>query len=450
LIVAVLLFAAIIESVKLKTLKTKIMRKIVLLLAATSLFIVASGQMKDRCSSNEMIRQEMEANPAYAKKVEEILKNKGNYKSSQRGKPENPGNPSSQTSYTIPVIVHVLYYYPEQNISDAQVQSQIDVLNEDFGATNSDYNNYDAGYGRVKGDLDIQFCLRQVLHVQTQHKSFGGNNNMKYTKKGGSDAVDPMHALNIWVCDIGNKLLGFAYYPGAPTDISGVVCHTNAFGRGAGYNLFADYNLGRTMTHEVGHSLGLAHIWGDNTCGSDLVDDTPLHNTYNFGCPEEGHLSTCTGTPLEMWMNYMDYTNDRCMYFFTDGQAARASFFIDTDPQLNSIVNSACTNTRVSNDITSLSNAPTMISSRSVLSNNLSLYPTITSGQLNLSFANASNDRAMINVYDQNGALMMRQQVILSGKAISQVDVSKLANGIYFLQLNSGMEKQAKKFIVQH
>jgi len=424
------------------------MRKIVLLLIAVSFLFIANGQNKVRCGTSEMVRQEMAANPAYAKKVEELLKNKGNYdRSNQKGKPGDPGKPPSQSSITIPVVVHVLWYTPAQNISDAQVQSQIDVLNEDYGASNKDYNNYDAGYREVKGDLNIQFCLTQVIHKQTSHKSFGGNNNMKYTKKGGSDAVDPMHLLNIWVCDIGDKLLGFAYYPGASPDIFGVVCHTNAFGRGTGYNLFADYNLGRTATHEVGHSLGLAHIWGDSNCGDDLVDDTPLHNGPNFGCPEQGLRSTCVGTPVMMTMNYMDYTDDRCMYFFTDGQASRASFFIDTDPQLNSIVNSACTNQN---------RAPiTTISANDLLAgkinrSTISLYPSITSGRLSLEIENPQTGKAEINIYSQAGSFMMKQQIFISGKIVSQVDVSKLNNGIYYLELNQGGEKQTQKFIVQH
>ena len=424
------------------------MRKIVLLLTATLLFFIAESQLKDRCGSAEMIRQEMAANPAYAKKVEELLKNKGNYdRSNQKGKPENPGKPPSQSSITIPVVVHVLWNTPAQNISDAQVQSQIDVLNEDFGATNSDYNNYDAGYGNVKGDLNIQFCLTQVIHKQTSHKSFGGNNNMKFTKKGGSDAVDPMHLLNIWVCDIGDKLLGFAYYPGASPDIFGVVCHTNAFGRGAGYSLFTDYNLGRTATHEVGHSLGLAHIWGDANCGNDLVDDTPLHNGPNFGCPEQGLRSTCVGTPVMMTMNYMDYTDDRCMYFFTDGQASRAAFFIDSDPQLNSIVSSACTSQNRT-PITTIS-ANDLLPGR-IGKSTISLYPSITTGRISLEIENPQTGKAEINIYNQAGAFMMKQQIFISGKIVSQLDVSKLKNGIYYFELNQGGVKQTQKFIVHH
>lgn len=427
------------------------MRKILLLLMAAPFFFVASSQnISNRCGTPEVVKQQMAIDPVYAKKVEELLKNKGNYtRKSQKGKPENPGRPPSGSSITIPVVVHVLYNSPEQNISDAQVQSQIDVLNEDFTATNSDYNNYDAGYSAAKGDLDINFCLVQVIHKQTKHKSFGYNDNMKFTQKGGSDAVDPMHILNIWVCDLGNKLLGFAYYPGITPEKFGVVCHTNAFGRGAGYNLFPEYNLGRTTTHEIGHCFGLVHIWGDATCGSDGVDDTPLHNTYNFGCPEEGHLSTCTGTPLEMWMNYMDYTDDRCMYFFTNGQGSRAGLFIDTDPQLSSIVSSACGTTRVADDITS-TQGQAGPGSRTIIANNFSLYPTITSGQLNLSFDRMMGDRATISIYNQMGALVMKQQLNIAGKTVEQLSVSRLGNGLYYLQLGKGATRETRKFVVQH
>ena len=155
------------------------MRKILLPLVAIFFFSVANAQNSNRCGSNEMIKQQMTIDPVYAKKVEEALKNKGKYSRNNR-----KGGP---VSITVPVVVHILYNTAAQNLSDAQVQSQIDVLNEDFSATNSDYRNYDAGYGSVKGDMDINFCLVQVIHKQTKHKSFGFNDNMKYSNKGGSD-----------------------------------------------------------------------------------------------------------------------------------------------------------------------------------------------------------------------------------------------------------------------
>ena len=423
------------------------MRRILLLLFTTSIFFIANAQVQipvgpNKCGSHEAVKLQMAADPAYAKKVEEVLKNKGKYSRSDKK------GPPSQGSITIPVVVHVLYNNAAQNIPDAQVQSQIDVLNEDFTATNDDYNNYDAGYRSVKGDMDIQFCLVQIIRKQTKHKSFGFNDNMKYTQKGGSDAIDPMHILNIWVCDLGNKILGFAYYPGITPEKFGVVCHTNAFGRGDHYNLFTDYDLGRTTTHEVGHCFGLVHIWGDRTCGSDEVDDTPLHDSPNFGCPDEGHLSTCTGTPLEMWMNYMDYTDDRCMYFFSDDQVSRASFFIDSDPQLSSIISSACGTTRqTNNDITNISNN-NVSPSRTILTNDLIIYPTITTGQLTLSFSKTITEKAEINIYSQTGSLLMKKQI--AGKTIDQLDVSSLTNGIYFIEVSQGMIRQSRKFVVQH
>ena len=416
------------------------MRKIIPLLIAIVLFFNANSQNADRCGSVQLIKQQMAIDPAYAKKVHDAEKNKTDLSRSNKGKP---------TAITIPVAVHVLYYSPDQNIPDAQVQSQIDVLNEDYTATNADYNSFDAGYRAVKGDMEVKFCLIRVVHRQTQHKSFGLNDNMKYSKKGGDDAIDPMHVLNIWVCDLGKSLLGFAYYPGISPEKFGVVCHTNAFGRGAQYNLFTAYDLGRTTSHEVGHCFGLVHIWGDALCGNDFVDDTPLHNDPNFGCPGPGHLSTCTGTPPEMWMNYMDYTDDKCMYFFSDGQAARADYFITNDPQLNSIVNSAC-NTITSNSSNANGSNDAASVSRMIVNNAFSLYPTITSGELTLVITNSVKENAELTIYNQTGLLVMKQKIFISeGSNRKNINVGKLGNGIYFLQLK-GTEKKIEKFIIQH
>ncbi|HEV8286363.1 MAG TPA: M43 family zinc metalloprotease [Chitinophagaceae bacterium] len=420
------------------------MRKIVL--AATTLFLFTTGKIfaQRTCASYQVIQEQMRNDPQFARKVREKEKSFENYVrklDKQRGKP---------TTITIPVAVHVLYSSPDQNISDAQVQSQIDVLNEDFTATNRDYNNYDAGYGAVKGDMNLKFCLVQTVHRQTRIKSFAVTDNMKYSSRGGDDAIDPIHILNIWVCNLSGGVLGFAYYPGISPEKFGVVCHTNAFGRGSQYNLFAAFNLGRTVTHEIGHCFGLVHIWGDAHCGNDFVDDTPLQNDPNFGCPGEGHLSTCTGTPLEMWMNYMDYTDDRCMYFHSDGQVARANFFIDTDPQLQSIVSSTCTTTASSNTIVSSSNATTSTLSR-ITNGEFAVYPSLTQGRINIELSADRNGIAMVNIYNVTGALMMKQQItVTEGMNIRTMDLNRLQNGVYILQLNRDNTKAIKKLVVQH
>ena len=127
--------------------------------------------------------------------------------------------------------------------------------------------------------------------------------------------------MNMWVCNLAGGYLGYAQFPGGSSATDGVVIDDNAFGTTGSATV--PFDKGRTATHEVGHWMNLRHIWGDATCGNDQVEDTPLHNTYNFGCPAAGHTSACTGNPVEMTMNYMDYTDDACMYMFSGGQRTR-------------------------------------------------------------------------------------------------------------------------------
>lgn len=418
------------------------MRKALLAVVFVTIVCTANSQKTNRCGSLELIKQQMSVDPAYAKKVQDAQRNVGKYlRNNERG-----GKP---TSITIPVAVHILWYSPDQNIPDAQVQSQIDVLNEDYTATNRDYNNYDAGYGAVKGDMDLKFCLVQIVRRQVKIRSFAVTDNMKYSSRGGSDAIDPMHVFNIWVCNLSGGVLGFAYYPGISPEKFGVVCHINAFGRGSQYNLFPAFNLGRTTSHELGHCLGLIHMWGDAKCGSDLVDDTPFHNDPNFDCPGEGHLSTCAGTPLEMWMNYMDYTDDQCMYFFSDGQVARSSFFIDTDPQLQSITSSACTTPAVTTTL--LSSAGTNSLSSRIAKGQFAVYPSLTKGQINIAINALRNGVATVKIYTQTGALVMKRQLAVEeGMNTKTMDLSALENGVYILQWSQDNAKSVKKLIVQH
>ncbi len=405
------------------------------------LFLCASAQQ--RCASHEVLKQQMAANPAFAQKVKATEKSFANY---ERRSGDNQGG--KPATLVIPVVVHVLYNTAEQNISDEQIESQMDVLNEDFTATNDDYNNYDAGYGAVRGDAEIKFCLVQVVRQFTTHRSFPASDGMKFTKRGGSDAVSPMNTLNIWVCNLGQNLLGYAQFPGGPPETFGVVCHYQAFGKGDQYNLIEDYDEGRTMTHEVGHCLGLRHIWGDANCGNDFVDDTPLHNTANFGCPGAGHLSTCTGTPHEMWMNYMDYTDDRCMYFLTDAQVSRMNFFIDTDPQIQSIVNSDCSTVRTSRPATT--NRGNTTTTGRMTGYALGIFPNITRGSINVQLQSPEAGSYELTVFDLSGAAVIKQNLkVNEGVTIRSIDVSTLANAMYILQVRNSEGSMSARFMVQ-
>jgi len=234
---------------------------------------------------------------------------------------------------TIPVVVHVIYKNSSQNISDSQIFSQIDILNEDFRMNNSDASSVPSAFAGAAADCEIEFCLAVrdpngnattgITRTYTTTSSFSGYTNMKYSNTGGQDAWNTSDYLNIWVCNLASGLLGFATFPGGNSSIDGVVCDYAYFGNTG--TATSPYDLGRTATHEVGHWLNLYHIWGDSYCGSDYVSDTPKHEDSNYGCPSYPQASSCSGTGSsgEMFMNYMDYTNDACMFMFSTGQKNR-------------------------------------------------------------------------------------------------------------------------------
>ncbi len=234
---------------------------------------------------------------------------------------------------SIPVVVHVVYNTSAQNISLAQIQSQINILNADYRKLNADTANIPTMFKNLASDVKVEFVLAKrdpagnattgVLRKQTTTTSFTTNDNVKRASTGGDDAWTSSSYLNLWVCPLGGGLLGYAQFPGggaAATD--GVVINVTAFGNTG--TATAPFNKGRTATHEVGHWLNLYHIWGDDNgacTGSDNVGDTPNQGAENYGCPTFPHTS-CSNTS-DMYMNYMDYTDDACMNMFSAGQTSR-------------------------------------------------------------------------------------------------------------------------------
>jgi hypothetical protein len=267
-----------------------------------------------KCATQDVLEAQLKADPTLAirmTQIEAFTQNALLTKRLVNGKIE------------IPVVVNVLYRTTAENISATQIQSQIDVLNKDFNALNSDYNSVPALFSGVKANVGITFVLDQVIRKSTTKTSWGTTDAMKKTSKGGLAPTSPTTKLNLWVCTIGGGILGYAQFPGGSSTTDGVAIDSKYVGLSGSAN--APYNLGRTATHEVGHWMNLRHIWGDANCGSDLVSDTPTHNDANYGVPVYPHYSTCTGTPVEMTMNYMDYTDDNAMYMFSTGQKSRIS-----------------------------------------------------------------------------------------------------------------------------
>lgn len=219
----------------------------------------------------------------------------------------------------IPVLVHVIYSNTAENISDAQIQSQIAILNKDFRKTNSDAGQVPSIFAGVAADSEITFTLAGIDRKFSSRTSWGTNDAMKSAANGGTSVVDPANYLNIWVCNIGGGILGYAQFPGGAAATDGVVIAPQYFGNTG--SAVVPFDQGRTATHEVGHYLNLRHIWGDGRCNADdFVSDTPSSDRANYGCPS---FPTTNCRSTDMTMNYMDYVDDACMYMFSSGQKAR-------------------------------------------------------------------------------------------------------------------------------
>jgi hypothetical protein len=266
------------------------------------------------CASQDVLAEQLKADPTLALRMNQIEAFTQKVMLTNR---------LVNGKVVIPVVVNVLYRTAAENISNAQIQSQIDVLNKDYTATNSDFKSIPSEFLGVAANIGITFELVNTIRKSTTKTSWGTRDAMKNSKKGGINPTSPSTTLNIWACTIGGGILGYAQFPGGSLATDGVVIDSFYFGSSSAASY--PYNLGRTASHEVGHWMNLRHIWGDASCGDDLVSDTPVHKTANFGVPTYPYVSACLPTHNEMTMNYMDYTDDRGMYMFTNGQKARMS-----------------------------------------------------------------------------------------------------------------------------
>ncbi len=288
------------------------------------------GHLGGRCSMHEHQTKHLLEHPEAAEKKRKIEEFTAKFVS-EYGK-----TAKARTVVTIPVVIHVLYKTAVQNISDAQIASQMKVLNDDFRKLNTDVSKVPTPFKPLASDIEINFVLAKqtptgapttgIVRKSTSKTSFIDNLDPYSDALGGSNIWDASRYMNIYVCNMASPL-GFAADPSFPDSEDAIVVHYTAFGTTGVVE--APYNLGRTATHEVGHWLNLAHIWGPgdpdvaNCNDSDNVGDTPNQAKSNGGTPTFPKVS-CGNTPNgDMFMNYMDYVDDAAMFMFTTGQKAR-------------------------------------------------------------------------------------------------------------------------------
>ncbi|HLG03307.1 MAG TPA: M43 family zinc metalloprotease, partial [Bacteroidia bacterium] len=343
----------------------------------------------------------------------------------------------------IPVIFHVIWNTTAQNISTTRITDQMNVLNKDFRKLNTDTNLVPSVWKSIAADCEINFCLAQrdpngnwtdgIERVQTTVTNFGSSSDIKFTANGGANAWDRNKYLNIWVGNLGSSLLGYATPPGGSASFDGVVLQYTAVGV-AGAS--PPYNKGRTATHEIGHWLNLRHIWGDDgsSCsGTDNVTDTPNQADENYGCPSFPLTDACqTASPGVMWMNYMDYTNDACMYMFTAGQKTR----------MGTCLNGTRVSIKTSNGCT-----PVGITENS-LAGIFAVYPSPTNGAVTLDFGTALTDDFDVIISNAMGQVVYTRHYDAIAEEQLSLDLSGNSSGIYFIEVQSRHEKVIRKVIL--
>ena len=348
----------------------------------------------------------------------------------------------------IPVVIHVLYNNTTQNISDEQILSQIVSLNQDYRRLNPDAINTPIPFSNVAADTRITFCLAKtdpngnrttgIIRKYTKESTFLADDAVKFSSKGGDDAWDATQYLNIWVCNLFGRTLGYGVLPGSPLEKDGVVIKYSVFGTTG--SVSAPYNKGRTATHEIGHWLGLRHLWGDTVCGDDGIADTPPQQASNSSCASFPHTSSCSINQYgDMFMNFMDFSDDACMNLFTEGQKlAMRSLFAKGNPK-NSFLNSiACD----SSDVEAGPILPPDNNGNDLL---ITAYPNPFSNEITISTKSAVDITGrVIKLYSATGKLCTTQ-ILQSQKTI--LHLNNLSSGIYFLRIEGDQNSFVYKLV---
>lgn len=399
------------------------MKKIIVIVLAISSLNVFSQRT---CATTEKMNELKANNPSFAIHHQETMDYLQNPATSQ-------SNKNSNVVVTIPVVFHVLYKTSIQNISDAQINSQLTILNNDFRKLNSDFSTVvPAAFQGLGADVEILFCKATrtpagAASTGIERKSVPSSFvfESSYYTTSGLEAWDPTKYLNIWIGRFTNpQLLGFAYLPsyaGNPDD--GLCIGDQYFGNTG--TATAPFNKGRTATHEIGHYFGLLHPWGDDgsACGSifnsDGVADTPATNDPYSGCPTfPNNTNACTTTANgSMFMNYMDYVNDACMAFFTAGQKTIMRNALN-GPRASLLTSNGCASLGL--------DEAGAIEAIAVYPNPVSQYFIITSPHASVNF---------VEIYNVNGQLVKIQKL---EEVNNKVNIEDLESGVYYLRIYNG------------
>ncbi len=349
----------------------------------------------------------------------------------------------------IPVVVHVVWNTDKENISDEQIISQFEVLNEDFRLQNEDRVDVPSKFQSRIADVGIEFCLattdplgKPTNGITRRFTSFEniafkfddeGKRRVKHENSGGIDAWNTQQYLNIWVCAGEDQIAGDATFPGqADVSEDGVVINHFYFGKTGTALENVPFDRGRTTTHEIAHYLNVQHIWGTsmNNCGTDdQVADTPTQASPYYGCPD-APVSSCGSE--DMFMNYMNYVADDCMNSFTEGQKWRMLATLN-GPRSTLLNSTACGN-----------NAAGI---QPIVNNRYTFYPNPASDILNV-YLQSNDGLEYIELWSMDGTAFQKRFSFSEG-TLHQIDLTPVPSGIYLLHVRKTGDSIYQKIVIQ-
>jgi hypothetical protein len=394
-----------------------------------------------RCGSAEYMKQALINNPSLKISNQHIERFIQTHNSHSTSAAIN-ARPAAPVIIKIPVVIHVIYHLPVENISLEAIHNQMEALNRDYRRTNADSINTPVYFKELAADSKIEFELAKVdpegkatsgiERVYSPVAKWFSDDKMKYTSGFGANGWDAESYLNIWVCNM-YDLLGYSSIMGDAKEKDGVVINYFVFNN---LDDGGDYNSGRSAVHEIGHWLSLKHLWGDADCGDDGVDDTPQQSTYTAGCPG-GIRTSCGNSPNgDMYMNFMDYTNDPCMNLFTNGQKDRMRALFNEGGFRNSILSSRALGEPWIQSIP-LPDGQTVPAS-------VNLFPDPAGNELTLDTRTDSWIGKEIFIVNITGQVIMHHTI---GSKKDKLNVSSLVPGIYFIRGSGNNEKMILKFV---
>ncbi len=398
--------------------------------------ILSMAQKDDReyrsFATQKMLKINQKEDPDFQKKEIEREKQISNYVKGGTNK-----------DFTLPIIFHVISN-PSQKVPDeVQISAQVDKINAVFSnIVNNEFpkdnlpNDIVGSYYEKGVETQIQFCNPQnilglggIRYYETKNEFWDINNDMKNLEKGGIEAVDPKHYINIWVVALKDNSAGFAQMPGVGLPQNdGIVIDFSFLGDAEG-TAIENYQGGKTLAHLLGNYLGLFELWDDdNTCKDDKVQDTPTHNAPNYNVitePNHQHFSMCPDEFLAMYMNIMDNSDDDLLTLFTEGQKNRMQAVLSEKGSRGILGNGevSCKKPREQEE-------------KIVKNNSIGLYPNPATNIVNLNILCSKGGAADIFIVNALGKTIYSKQLeLIKGNQVFTLESDTWTAGIYFVKV---------------